>query len=136
MKDAPAHHGVDLKHVNPARRARVAAATDDAEHWTPPVLRSSGTTGEGLPELLAALERHFAYLERSGELAVRRRARLRERVKDVVFQRLARRLWHDAATNAWIDAQIADLADGRTTPYAVADALLQRSGSLMTGGPA
>ena len=64
---------------------------------------------------------------------MRRRARLRERVKDVVFQRLARRLWSDAATNAWIDGQVAGLADGRTTPYAVADALLQRSGTLMTG---
>ena len=97
------------------------------------MLRAVGVTGEGLPELLAALDAHYAYLERSGGLAVRRRARLRERVKDVVFQRLARRLWHDAGVNAWIDAQVADLADGRITPYAVADALLLRSGALMTG---
>lgn len=136
MKNVAAHHGVDLKHVNPGRLARAAAESDDPDEWTPPVLRSSGATGEGLPELLASLDRHFMYLERSGELAVRRRARLRERVKDVVFQRLARRLWSDAATNAWIDGQIADLADGRTTPYAVADALLRRSGTLMTGEPA
>ena len=54
-------------------------------------------------------------------------------MKDVVFQRLGRRLWGDAATNAWIDGQVADLADGRTTPYAVADALLRLSGTLMTG---
>ncbi len=132
MQNAPAHHGIDLKRLTTPHPSH-AAASDDAEHWMPAVLRSSATTGEGIPELLAALERHFAYLERSGELAVRRRARLRERVKDVVFQRLARRLWGDAGTNAWIDEQVADLADGLTTPYAVADALLRRSGTLMTG---
>lgn len=133
LQNAPAHHGLDLRRQTPAHPAPRTAVPDASEHWTPPVLRSSGTTGEGLPELLASLDRHFQYLERSGELAVRRRARLRERVKDVVFQRLARRLWSDAATNAWIDQQIAALADGRTTPYVVADALLRRSGTLMTG---
>jgi LAO/AO transport system kinase len=136
MQNAPAHHGIDLKSLTTPHSSRVAAADDSADRWTPAVLRSCGSTGEGLPELLAALDRHFAYLERSGELAVRRRARLRERVKDVVFQRLARRLWGDAATNAWIDDQIAGLAEGRTTPYVVADALLRRSGTLMTGEPA
>jgi LAO/AO transport system kinase len=136
MKNVDAHHGIDLKHLNPANLARAAAAVEEPDEWTPPVLRSSGATGEGLPELLASLDRHFQYLERSGELAVRRRARLRDRVKDVVFQRLARRLWSDAATNEWIDDQIADLDDGRTTPYAVAEALLRRSGTLMTGEPA
>ena len=136
MKDVPAHHGVDLRRLGKPRVADPHTAADDPRPWSQPVLRATGVTGEGLPELLAALDAHFAYLARSGELDTRRRARLRERVKDVVFQRLARRLWSDAGTNAWIDAQVDDLAAGRTTPYAVADALLRRSGPLMTGDSA
>lgn len=135
MKNVPAHHGIDLRRVGKAPAGAEHPVDGDA-HWGQPVLRAVGVTGEGLPELLAALDAHYAYLERSGELATRRRARLRERVKDVVFQRLARRLWADAGTIAWIDAQVDDLAEGRTTPYAVADALLRRSGPLMTGEPA
>ena len=132
LKDIPAHHGVQLRTGDaPAAKAPPSAAM--AERWMQPVLRAIGTTGEGIPEMAAALDAHFAYLERSGELETRRRARLRERVKDVVGQKLGRRLWQDAATNEWIDAQVADLAAGRTTPYAVADALLERSGPLMTG---
>ena len=126
LKDVPAHHGVDLKHVNPKRIAREAAARDD-EHWTPPVLRTVGATGEGVPEFLAALDRHFAYLERSGTLHTRRRARLRERVVDAVEQRVRRRLWSDASTQEWLESQLPALERGETTPLAVADALLVRS---------
>lgn len=125
LKDVPAHHGVDLKHVNPKRIAREAAARDD-EHWTPPVLRTVGATGEGVPEFLAALDRHFAYLERSGTLHTRRRARLRERVVDAVEQRVRRRLWSDASTQEWLESQLPALERGETTPLAVAEALLVR----------
>ena len=133
LKDTPAHHGVQLTAINPAKAARVAAQRDDIERWTPAVLRSVGTTGEGIAELLGTLDRHFAYLEKSGELGHRRRARLRERVVDVVEQRVRRRLWTDAATAAWLDERIPDLESGLVTPYAVADALLARSGQLLTG---
>ena len=44
-----------------------------------------------------------------------------------------RRLWTDAATAAWIDERIPELESGATTPYAVADALLARSGELLAG---
>jgi LAO/AO transport system kinase len=132
--DATGHHGVDLKAVmNPGKAARSRAARDDDARWTPPVLRCVGTTGEGVPELLAALDRHFGYLERSGALVSRRRARLRERVVDVAEQRVRRRLWTDDATAAWIDQRIPELESGATTPYAVADALLARSGELLAG---
>jgi LAO/AO transport system kinase len=127
------HHGIDLKKVaNPAKAARQAAARD-AEVWTPPVVMSTGTTGAGLPDLAAALERHFGYLEKSGSLAERRRSRTRQRVVDVVEDRVRRRLWLDAATNAWLDAKLPGIESGAATPFTVADALLARSGSLLTG---
>jgi LAO/AO transport system kinase len=137
LKGSPAHHGIDLtlaaNPANPVKGARAAAPRADADAWTPPVLRAVGTTAEGILDLLAALDRHFAYLERSGTLKTRRRARLRERVVDVAEQRIRKRLWNDPATNAWIDGRIPELEDGRTTPYAVANALLAQSGPLLTG---
>jgi LAO/AO transport system kinase len=134
LKDTPAHHGVDLKvAADPAKAARAAARRADPDAWTPPVLRAVGTTGEGIADLFAALDRHFAYLERSGTLTSRRRARLRERVVDVAEQRIRKRLWNDPATNAFIELRIPELESGGTTPYAVAEALLAQSGPLLTG---
>ena len=89
---------------------------------------------EGVPELIAALDRPHGYLEASGTLRARRRARLRERVVEVVEHKLRSRLWQDAATNTWVDERLAALEAGRTTPFAIADALLARSGELMTAG--
>ena len=145
MQNMPAHHGVDLRvmadadrdalrdAMNPARAARAAAQDEHPEQWTPPVLRSVAAKNEGVAEVADALSRHFRYLEASGELRQRRRARLRERVMEVVEQQVRQRLWHDADTLAWLDAQLDALEAGTLVPFAVADSLRARSSSLLTG---
>jgi LAO/AO transport system kinase len=132
MSNGAGHHGVDLSRSNLARQVREAAARDE-ERWTPPVLRTTATDGTGIAELSDALDRHYGYLESSGQLRARRRARLRERVVDVVDDTTRRRLWTDAATAAWLDERLPDLESGRETPFAIADALLARSADLLTG---
>jgi LAO/AO transport system kinase len=88
---------------------------------------------EGIAEVADALDRHFRYLDASGELRQRRRSRLRERVMEVVEQQLRQRLWRDAGTMAWLDAQLDGLERGSLVPFAVADALRARSSALLTG---
>jgi LAO/AO transport system kinase len=135
MRNVPAHHGVDLSRSNLAKQARAAAQADDAERWTPPVLRTVAAKAEGIEELMDALDRHFRYLERSGTLRDRRRARLRERVVEVVEDKSRRRLWGDAATNAWLEERLPALESGAETPFGIADALLARSADLLTRTP-
>jgi LAO/AO transport system kinase len=133
LRNVPAHHGVDLKKImNPARIAREAAATDQTESWTPPVLRTIAHKGEGIGDLITALDRHVRYLESSGELRRRRRQRLREQLIDVTEHKIRQRLWRDEATNAFIDAALPSLEAGAATPFTVANELLSRSGPLLT----
>jgi LAO/AO transport system kinase len=82
---------------------------------------------------VAALDRHFTYLEASGKLTVRRRERLRERVMDVVEQKLRVRLWKDTATMSWLEMQLPAVEEGVRTPFAVADQLLRQSRELVRG---
>ena len=130
--ESSGHHGVDLSRSNLARQAREAAARDDAR-WTPPVLRTVGTEEQGISELADALDRHFRYLESSGQVRERRRARLRERVVDVVEDKARRRLWADEDTTAWLEARLPQLEAGEATPFEIADALLARSADLLSG---
>jgi LAO/AO transport system kinase len=141
LKNVPAHHGVQLRRamtkqerlaMNPAKAAREAAGRDE-EKWTPVVLRAVATKKEGIDDLTGAIDRHFAYLERSGGLQARRRARLRRRVVEVVESRVRRRLWTDEALAVWLDEQLPDLEAGSRNPFEVAEALLSRSGHLLTG---
>ena len=104
-------------------------------NWTPPVLRTVAVKDEGIPELVAALDRHFRYLEESGTLRARRRTRLRDRVVEVVEAKARRRLWTDAATNRWLEERLPDLEAGTATPFAIADDLLGRSAHLLTRTP-
>ncbi|MDQ2666883.1 MAG: methylmalonyl Co-A mutase-associated GTPase MeaB [Gemmatimonadota bacterium] len=130
--DATAHHGVDLSQNNIRKQVRAATAAHDPQRWTPPVLRTTAVKGEGIDELVHALDRHFRYLEDSGTLRARRRTRLRDRVVEVVEDKTRRRLWTDPATNAWLDERLADLESGATTPFAIAEELLGRSANLLT----
>jgi LAO/AO transport system kinase len=140
LKNVPAHHGVQLgrpmtkqeKHaMNPAKAAREAARSE-TETWTPPVLPSVAIKADGVDDIVSAVDRHFHYLERTGALHERRRARLRRRVVAVVESKVRRRLWSDAALLAWLDEQLPSLEAGTRHPFEVADALLAKSADLLT----
>ena len=88
---------------------------------------------EGVDDIAGAVDRHFHYLEHSGDLHARRRARLRRRVVEVVESRVRRRLWTNAELNAWLDAQLESLVSGTRNPFEVADTLLARGADVLSG---
>jgi LAO/AO transport system kinase len=73
-----------------------AAQADDGERWTPPIVKCMATRGDGVEEVVAALDRHKAWLEGTEAGRTRRRGRLAEEVRD-------------ALREALIDAAVADL---------------------------
>ncbi len=129
----PAHHGVDLnamaKRLAEGEKAGGAATegagVDNPQPWEIPVLLTTAHDGEGVPELLEALESHYATLKETGELAERRAKRLLERVRAVVDRGLRTRVWRDGQGEAILDAARADLESGSRTPYDVAAEILK-----------
>ncbi len=123
LKDVPAHHGVDLKRIGGmARRERPAA---EETGWTIPVLKTVGQTGEGIPALIEAVERHRAWLVESGELEQRRRARARTRIRDVVDRELRRVAWGAPTSGATLERGLDAIQDGDATPYSVARRIVE-----------
>src|SRR3954463_1602433 len=51
--------------------------------WEQPVILASAVKNEGVADLIAALDRHYDWLNQSGELEQRRRRRLLERTREV-----------------------------------------------------
>jgi GTPase len=89
----------------------------------PEVLLTTAANGAGVPELLAAIDRHRA----TGHVAIAETARLARaeaQVWAILADRLRARL-HAPTTTAATTAILRDVADHRLDPYAAADALLE-----------
>jgi LAO/AO transport system kinase len=129
LRNVPAHHGVDHRRIKGEReRGRLVRPSDgeatSSDAWAIPVLQTVAETGKGVPELAAALDRHKAWLDVSGELQQRRRARLAERVKEAVERRLQDVAWREKGGDRILEAALEELQGGQLTPYAVADRIV------------
>jgi LAO/AO transport system kinase len=115
--------------VAAAPRAGGASSEDRPRPKRPEVLITTASTGAGVPELLAALDRHRA-AGRMGVSAAARHTRAEAQVWAIVGDRLRERL-HDTDHAATTAALLDEVADHRLDPYAAADRLL---GSLGPSG--
>jgi len=93
--------------------------------WKPPVITTTATTGEGLPELVTRLDAHGDWLAQSGELTRRRHARAREEITALAFAAL-----RDRVTASDVDALAARVADGTLDPFQAAEDILARGAEM------
>jgi LAO/AO transport system kinase len=95
--------------------------------WTPPVVKTSTQTHEGIADLWEAIESHRKHLESTGGLAERRRARLLHEVEAMVAERLRARAASLLEAGA-LESLAEDLVERRIDPYGAADTLMGRLG--------
>ncbi|MCJ1680822.1 methylmalonyl Co-A mutase-associated GTPase MeaB [Streptomyces sp. APSN-46.1] len=94
-----------------------------AGDWRPPIVKTVAARGQGIDELVEALEKHRAWMEERGVLADRRAARAAHEVETIAVTALRARM-ADLHGDAHLDALAARVAAGELDPYAAADALL------------
>ncbi len=92
--------------------------------WKAPIVRTVAATGEGVAELVAAIERHGAWSTQSGDRERRRREAARVEVEDLLREALVRRL-RDRVGQGRVDAAVARVADRALDPYAAVEELLR-----------
>jgi LAO/AO transport system kinase len=124
----------DLFVINKADRPGAREARRDLEQmldlsslgaWRPPIIDTTGTTGEGVGELWEAIARHRGYLVESGLLERRRADRLAHELRQMLLARSALRIEELAAGEEFATA-VKALAAGELDPYQAADRLLAR----------
>ena len=98
-----------------------------AGEWRPSVERLVASTGEGLPDLVAALDKHAAWLADAGRLRERRERRAADEITAIALRQLRIR-FGDVDAGGRLADLAADLVAGRTDPYTAADALLAALG--------
>jgi LAO/AO transport system kinase len=93
--------------------------------WKTPIVRTSAQSGEGLPELIEAIDRHRAWSSDSGEHLRRRKAAARAEVEALLREALVREL-EGRVGEERLEAAIARVADRALDPYAAVEELLRR----------
>jgi LAO/AO transport system kinase len=134
-----AHHRADGRsggrlHANPTARPsdRPTASGDRPSAqpaWEPVVLQTIAPKGEGVPALIDALDRHRAYLEASGRLALRRRERLAARTRAAVNRAVQQWVWEGSGAEAILTQALDDMTAGTRSPYEVAAEILEQAKS-------
>ncbi len=92
------------------------------ERWTPPIAKCVSTRGEGIAELVAALDRHKTWLDGTHAGRARRHLRLAEELRESLRETLI-----EAATEALgseIERAVSDVEQKTIDPYTATEQLL------------
>ena len=120
----PHHNPRAAKRGGGTGRRGEAAATADS--WEAPVITTVASTGDGIGDLVAALDRHHEYLASSGKLEQRRKHRLAARTRAVVNRAIRQWVLDETQAEELLARHLDDVAAGTTSPYEVAAEVLKR----------
>jgi LAO/AO transport system kinase len=92
--------------------------------WKPPIVRTVAARGEGIDDLVAALDQHGDWLRESGRLDARRRVRAAEEIEALAVTALRARMG-DLRGGSVLDELAGRVVAGDVDPYAAADELVR-----------
>ncbi len=94
--------------------------------WRPEIVRTVATRNEGIEDVMAALDKHADWADRSGELQRRRRARAAAEIEAIAVATMRAEL-REVHGSASLDRLAGEVAQGATDPYSAADRLRETS---------
>jgi LAO/AO transport system kinase len=103
--------------------AMLALQTFQPDDWRPPILKTEATTGAGVPEVIAAVDRFRAHSE--GERAARRRERQGHRLRDLISHRFLQLAERELAPGEF-QRLVDGIAARRIDPYSAAADIINR----------
>jgi len=107
------------------RDGDLAQGVDGA--WRRPVVRAVATRGEGVGDVVAALDAHREWLDRTGERARRRQARAAAEIEAIALEQHRSRIG-DLGGSAGLSQLAERVVAGELDPYSAADTLTARLG--------
>ena len=94
--------------------------------WVPPIVKTVASKSEGIGDVDAAMQKHFDYLQSSGELDRRNRERVRIRVETHLKEKFMDRLIGGSMPRADYEQLLDDVLRKRNNPHDAAEGMLNR----------
>lgn len=91
--------------------------------WRAPVIKTNGLTGDGVEALLDAVKKHKEYLDSSGEITSRMRAKFRKEILDILREKFTVHIEDalDLGKNGDLAEMIDAIATRKKNPYLASD---------------
>ena len=105
-------------------RTMIALADRTAETWKPPIVSTVAYEGQGIDELLAAVDRFRSHQSVTGAGAARRVARSRREIENIALAKL--RAEFPLTGRAGLDDLARAVSRGELDPYAAAERIIER----------
>jgi LAO/AO transport system kinase len=94
---------------------------ENGEPWTPKVVETVATAGEGIDDLIGTLADHREYLETTGRLREKARTRYAEEIRTLVRADVSDLVERELDRRGGIESLAEAVLDRETDPYTVAD---------------
>ncbi len=104
-------------------RGMIALADRPPGGWRPTMVKTVASRGEGIDDLVSALDKHRGWMVEHGELRRRRERRARDEIEAIAVTTMRQR-FADVRGDARLDGLAADVVAGETDPYTAADTVL------------
>ena len=117
----------ELSHHGAARQSTPVSNDEPEPNWVPPVLPTTATTGEGMPDVVIELAAHLDYLQTSGEWAKREEKRLTNEL-EVLLRDSLRSRWETKISPTTYQSTLKKVVDRKITPWKAVEVLLEGAG--------
>lgn len=95
--------------------------------WRIPIMKVAALKGQGIPQLIDAIQQHREYLTESGMMEHRAQRQVRSELQVLIMQAVANSLKSHISEEEW-NTLIADITSRQRDPYSVAQELEARIG--------
>lgn len=96
--------------------------------WKPPIVLTVATENKGIDELSRQIERFRAHFHGKTERRAKEIALWRERLLNLLRERLVRQVVNKLATDGTLESLAAEVAERKRDPYSAVNEMLERAG--------
>lgn len=97
----------------------------DEKSWLPNIIKTVASEGKGINEIWDEINRHKSYMMQSGQFIFRRQKQAKLRIKEIVEDKLKRKLWNSSIEDT-LDKSLENVVLGNLSVYHIAESILEK----------
>ena len=103
-----------------------------SDQWTPPIVKTVATEGQGIPELAVTIGNYEQFLQKQDLLLKKKTANWRERLTEMLREALLERLLTERMKEGDLSRLAADIAEHRRDPYSLVEEIVGKFAASST----